>query len=76
MPSDKVESGAQHNPLIVEQERVGTRNGYPLMEGERYGKSPVTDNWYRMSRWEDRGDGRVKAIQKTEVDGPPEEVLS
>lgn len=59
---------AEENLLIVEEEQVGTSNGYPLMEGVRYGRSPITENWYKMTRWEDRGDGNVRAISKQEVD--------
>jgi len=58
----------EDHPLVEEQERAGTENGYPVFEGVRYGRSPMTGNWYRMSRWEDRGDGHVRAIQKEEID--------
>jgi len=54
--------------LTVESERVGTSNGYPLMEGVRYSKSPISDQWYRLTRWEHRGDGKQRAIQKEPVD--------
>lgn len=57
----------QENLLIVEEEQVGTQNGYPLMEGVRYGQSPITENWYKLTRWEDRGDGHLRAISKEEV---------
>lgn len=56
------------HPLIEEQERVGTDNGHPVFEGVRYGYSKLTGNWYRMSKWQDRGDGRVRAIRKEEID--------
>ncbi len=54
--------------LTVEEERVGTSNGYPVMEGVRYSKSPITDQWYRLTRWEKRGDGKQRAIEKEPVD--------
>jgi len=53
--------------LTVEEERVGTRNGYPLMEGVRYGKSPISDQWYRVTRWEQRGEEKIRAVEKEEV---------
>lgn len=54
--------------LTVEEEQIGTRNGYPLMEGERYSKSPISDQWYRLTRWEKRGDGKQRAVEKKPVD--------
>lgn len=58
----------QENLLIVEEEQVGTRNGYPLMKGERYGQSPLSDTWYRLTRWEDHGGNKLRAVEKEEVD--------
>lgn len=56
-----------------EPERVGVSDsGYPVYEGERYAKSPVTDNTYVVTKWEDRGDGRMVAKRKTEID--PEDI--
>jgi len=36
--------------------------------GVCYAKSPVTGNWYRVTEWEDRGDGKIVAEQKQQVD--------
>lgn len=64
------------NLLIVEEERVGTSNGYPLMAGERYGKSPFGDRWYCVTRWEDRGNDKIRAVEKEEVSlGEVEEAI-
>lgn len=41
----------------------------------RYGYSQLTDTWYRVSDWEDLGEGRIRAKAKEEVDRsevPPE----
>jgi len=45
-----------------------TRNGYPVKEGKQYAKSPVTGNYYVVTKWEDRGDGKMRAINKREID--------
>lgn len=34
----------------------------------RYGKSPVTGQWYRVTEWEDVGDGKMVAKSKEPVD--------
>jgi len=39
---------------------------------ERYGYSRLTDTWYRVTDWEDLGDGKIQAKSKEEV--PREEV--
>ena len=31
-------------------------------------KSPVTGEWYRVTRWEDVGDGKVRALEKETID--------
>jgi hypothetical protein len=53
--------GAKH--LIREDDTVES--------GERYAHSPVTDQWYRVTRWIDRGDGEILALDKEAVDEPP-----
>ncbi len=50
--------------LTVESERVGTSNGYPVMEASATVTSPITDQWYRLTRWEKRGDGKQRALEK------------
>ena len=39
---------------------------------ERYGYSILTDTWYRVTEWDDIGDGRIQAKSKEEV--PREDV--
>lgn len=39
---------------------------------DRYAYSLLTDTWYRVSEWEDLGDGKIQAKGKVEV--PREEV--
>lgn len=39
---------------------------------ERYGYSRMTDTWYRVTEWEDLGDGKIKAKSKKRV--PREDV--
>lgn len=44
-----------------------TVQGVPKNEietGERYCRSPMTGHWYRVTRWVDLGEGRIKAINK------------
>jgi hypothetical protein len=36
--------------------------------GVCYAKSPLTGNWYRVTEWEKRGDGKIVAEKKEEVD--------
>lgn len=45
---------------------------------ERYGFSKVTGTWYLLHDWEDKGDGKVVAKGKTEVDREevPQEFLA
>lgn len=33
-----------------------------------YAKSPLTGHFYRVERWEDKGDGKIQAKEKTKVD--------
>jgi hypothetical protein len=46
--------------------------------GERYAKSPMTGNWYRVTKWIDHGDGKIQARAKTEVTKSevPDEVVA
>jgi hypothetical protein len=37
-------------------------------QGERYAKSPLTGNFYRVTAWVDRGDGKITAVTKEEVE--------
>lgn len=34
----------------------------------RYGYSQLTDTWYRVTDWDDLGDGKIRAKSKEEVD--------
>jgi len=33
-----------------------------------YARSPLTGNWYRLDEYEDLGDGKFRAKEKTEID--------
>jgi len=46
--------------------------------GERISRSPMTGTWYKVTKWVDLGDGKLKALEKEELpdDFVPEEVLS
>lgn len=66
--SDVDDTESPQDPLLVHETRVDERNGYPVMRGERYAQSPLTGNWYRLTRWEDRGDGKFVAIAKQQCD--------
>lgn len=35
--------------------------------GERYARSPMTGNFYRVTKWRDLGDGKIKALEKEEI---------
>lgn len=35
---------------------------------DRYGYSQLTDTWYRVTDWDDLGDGKIQAKSKEEVD--------
>jgi len=53
------------------QEPTFTEDGYhpDLVEtGERIMESPVTDTTYRVTKWVDKGDGRVVALEKEAID--------
>lgn len=39
-----------------------------MSETARYGKSPVTGQWYRVTEWEDLGEGKMIAKSKEAVD--------
>jgi hypothetical protein len=43
-------------------------DGTTVEEGIRYAKSPITGNYYRVTKWIDLGDGKIKARDKHEVD--------
>ncbi len=34
----------------------------------RYGYSRMTDTWYRVTEWDDLGDGKIRAKSKEPVD--------
>lgn len=55
----------------------GVARKYPVEEGERFAQSPITGNLYRVTKWENRGEGRITAIHKEEVsiEDVPEEIL-
>jgi hypothetical protein len=36
--------------------------------GVCYAKSPITGNWYRVTEWEYRGDSKIVAERKEQVD--------
>lgn len=40
--------------------------------GDRIMKSPITNTWYRVTKWREKGEGKVQAIEKEEI--PPEDV--
>lgn len=53
------------------QDTTFTEDGYhpDLIEtGERIMTSPVTDTVYRVTKWVDKGDGRVVALEKEALD--------
>lgn len=52
-------------------------NSANVETGERYAKSPMTGNYYRVTKWLDKGDGKIQARQKEPVDREdvPEEWL-
>jgi len=60
----------------VEKLTDETRNGYPVKEGHRLAKSPITGTVYVVTRWEDRGEDKIKALEKREAEPSeiPEEV--
>ena len=36
--------------------------------GERYSQSPLTDHVYRVTRWVDLGDGKIRSLEKERMD--------
>lgn len=57
--------------MIMAQETTFTEDGYhpDLVEtGERIMESPVTDTTYCVTKWVDKGDGRVVALEKEPID--------
>lgn len=48
-----------------------TVQGHPkedIETGERIMESPLTGNTYRVTKWVDKGDGKVVALEKELVD--------
>lgn len=43
-----------------------------IQTGDRIMRSPITNTWYRVTKWRDKGGGKVQAIEKEEI--PPEDV--
>lgn len=39
-----------------------------IKTGERIMRSPIDGTWYRVTKWRDKGDGKVQAIAKEELD--------
>jgi hypothetical protein len=39
-----------------------------IQQGERYAKSPMTGNYYRVTKWERITDERIKSLEKEIVD--------
>jgi len=39
-----------------------------VQTGERYAKSPLTGNYYRVTKWIDKGDGKIQSREKEQVD--------
>jgi hypothetical protein len=49
-----------------------TIQGYPKEEvesGERIVESPLTGTTYRVTKWVEKGDGRIVALEKEEAQG-------
>lgn len=38
-----------------------------VQTGERYEQCPVTNKWYRVTKWENRPNGRTIALEKEHV---------
>jgi hypothetical protein len=48
-----------------------TEQGYPndqIETGEIHKQSPITGDLYRVTKWVDKGDGRIVALEKELVD--------
>ncbi|TKX54685.1 hypothetical protein, partial [Halorubrum sp. SP9] len=43
-------------------------NENDIHDGERYARSPLTDAYYRVTRWERIDEEKIRAIGKTEVE--------
>lgn len=39
-----------------------------IQHGERYAQSPVSGDYYRVTAWEDRGEGKIVSHHKEEVE--------
>lgn len=67
--------GVERGPSEINPEDVTTEDGLEVPEldgGDRFAKSPATGTYYRVSEWEDLGDGYIRATSKTPV--PREDV--
>jgi len=54
---------------VPDYSEVATDGGCSVDTGtERYCYSRLTDSWYRVTDWEDLGDGQIRAKSKDEVD--------
>jgi len=42
-----------------------------IKTGERYAKSELTGQWYRVTAWVERGETKIVAVEKDEVEKPP-----
>jgi len=47
---------------------VSDRQQDSISHGERYARSDLTGNWYRVTAWEELGDGKIVAHEKEEVE--------
>lgn len=57
------------NPGDNSNELIGRDDD--VKDGERYAQSELTGQWYRVTRWVEKGDGKIRALQKEEIDEPP-----
>lgn len=56
---------------------MGRFNFGEVKEGEKVVTCPVTGRRHRVTRWVDRGEGRITALESELVDGgEPEEVAA
>lgn len=62
---------------IPEDDRLEPDDGLRADGGARFAYSMMTDNWYRVTEYEDLGDGQIKAKSKEKVDREevPQDVL-
>lgn len=57
--------------LIDDDLRMG-REANDVQTGERIMQSPLTETWYLVTKWRDKGEGKAQAIEKEEI--PDDEV--